>query len=565
MTMMTTNSNHSIMFGAGKHVHVMVQHRTVCRLILLIFFLIFIGNVLPNANEDVSEDYIREQVAKEIISQVQTRHENFINKKNLLKDTTNECIIEQSPIYLQPYWPVYSPYFRQTDQVQLLFNANIVSQAYKGNGGTQNLSKLIFGQTTIHVKDILLASSLVGQGKLGNTDLAALQGNVPGDPANAQSTQANYYLGILADQVIDFDTSYQDYIPALSYTRHFKKSGVKVGFHLPFKIRHHCLKLTNDISQQNNSKLQNIMRGYSADGTTPIAGLDADANLQFYEQYSSFEDFITQILAAKEISFNKEATVFGPSDVSVFSNITIPTQYFDALVLGFNLQLPTGQKRDPNKLWPNDLGNGGFVEASMYGSFLWEVRRFFNPYVHVSGTYVFKASVSRRVPVINTYDGTELNGKVIPPGATLAESLVLGDSLTLGLNNIAGGNTFSQPDSTIRQFADTARKVEIHPGTRFFCRIGNSFKEFFSKRSFLDLYYDLCLKGKDHVGNSNANGLLYTSVLTRNTSQVAHTLGLDYSYQFNSHYRLRVGGSYLFAGRNIQKIFDARCGLNIEF
>jgi len=454
-------------------------------------------------------------------------------------------------IYLLPHWPYYTQFFDDNDLVQLAFNFDTASQAYAGRGGSQDLSKLIFGQQPVLIKEILLTSKLVDQQKLIDYLHNAL---------SAEQVQKNHFLGILAGQDVGIDASLDRYHFMVDYARHFRDGDLTIGFHLPLVLRRQHLRMTNDISDANLKKLNNVKAGIdNTDNTQKQAILDA-TELRF--NYANLEAFVSEILRRKNMCLNGKESVFGLGDVVAYANLDIPSHYFDRFVAGISLLVPTASVRDSGKLWYADLGNGGFVEVAGYGSWLWQTSRWFNPYVHMKATYSFAASVNRRVPMVNTFDGTNFNGKPVGgPQMPVGGRMIFGE--TLGFRDAANGS-FSEPDSTVRCFADNAKKVKVNPGPSFTCRFGNTFDAIFSYKGFVDIFYDLLVKGKDYISHRSDDGWV-TSILGHNTSVVSHTAGLTYTYQFDEQLRGWLGMNYVFAGRNTPKTFGVEAALNIEF
>ncbi len=309
-----------------------------------------------------------------------------------------------------------------------------------------------------------------------------------------------------------------------------------------------------------------MQRGYDNSQTPPVplANLENLPELQFYNKFDSLEDFVEEVLSRKGIALNKKETVAGLSDVVAYVNLDIPSRYFGRFVTGVSLLVPTARERDTGKLWYNDLGNGGFVETALFTSLLWQHSRWLNPYVHMKGSYSFAANVYRRIPMTNTYDGVNFNVDTrIGPGQPVHGLIIFGESLKL--LSPPADPTFAEPDSTVRGFADQVKKIKIQPGATFFCRVGNTIDALFTYKGFLDLYYDLYVKGKDYISGRHVDDAYVPSLINHNTWVISHTLGLDYSYQFDAQYRIRFGINYAFAGRNTPKTFGAELGFNAEF
>lgn len=458
-------------------------------------------------------------------------------------------------LYLLPHWPYYTQFFQDNDLIKLSLGFDTASQAYAGRGGNEDLSKLIFGENPVLIKEILLASKLASGGQIISIDpLNSV------DLAQNNNTQRNHFLGILADQEVVFDASLDQYHASVDYARHFRDGDLTIGFHVPLKMRKQHLKLVNDLSQDNLRKLKNIERGRNAADTADIHNLAATDQLQFFKKFSNLDAFVTEILSRKGIALNKKETILGLSDVVAYANLDIPSSYVDRFVTGISVLMPTSRERDTGKLWYTDMGNGGFIETAGYGSFLWQRSRWFNPHVHVKATYLFAANVYRRVPMVNKFDGTNFNG--IPVGVALPVNsrMIFGETFTF-----IAAQTFATSDSTIRGFADQSRKVKVQPGPQFFARFGNTFDAIFSDKGFVDLYYDLFFKGKDYMARRRTDDVYQPTLLSHNTAAVSHTAGLTYSYQFDDQFRARLGANYVIAGRNTPKTFGVEVSLNAEF
>jgi hypothetical protein len=487
-------------------------------------------------------------------------------------------------IYLLPNWPFYSQFFQHGDLVQALFTFDTASQAYAGRGGTENLSKLIFGQNPITIQGILLASNLLELGDITSAAPAfAAQVNsgagvAVGSDANIALTQANHFLGILANQEVKFDASLDQYVGAINYARSFRKGEVTVGFYIPIKMRSQKLRITNDISTTNRDLLLNVQNGpgnqVTVNGVTYTPGntgtpTPTNTALYFFEQYDNLTDFVDDILSRKGLSFNHKQTILGFTDMTGYITVEFLSRHVERMLVGLSLLIPTASGRDTGKLWYTDLGNGGFVETAAYLSLLWQRNRWFNPYVHVKGTLGLGANVDRRVPKTNTYDGiSTFNGiKDAVSGGSTSGLIIFGE--TLNFSPIQPppavpptSKAFAVDDSSVRQFADQADRVKVTPGPQFFCRLGNTIDAVFGYKGFLDLYYDLQLRGKDYI---RRNSPFDPGILTHNTASVSNTLGFNYSYQFDAQYRLRLGASYVFLGRNVGKTLGVDLTLNAEF
>jgi hypothetical protein len=521
---------------------------------------------------EVNEIYIQERVKEEVKAQVAQRNiikqENDLDKKvedRVLKVLEKQNIVSPkktargarcsmptshkkrtvkpfSDRYILPNWPLESLFYEKNDFIQFTVNYDTATQGYSSRGHTQDLSKNVFGEH-VTLKDTLLVSKLASEGKLTSAQ-AGLN--------SAASVQKFHYLSILADQNIEFDASQQTFGGAFHYARSYCKGNVSVGFNIPIVGKTNKLDV-KDMSDANRTKLTNVQDGKNPDGTAisggpTIAQIQAADKFLFFKQYpEGFESFIDAILAAKNMHIHHKDTQIGFGDVSGYVNVEMPSSYFDRFVTGFSLQLPTARERDFGNLWDQELGNGGFVEASTFGSVLWQRSDWLNPHVNAKVTYAFAAKVNRRVPTTESKEATLRN-------------LVLGQE-----SGLLPSVDFSELDSSARGFADQVRKIKIRPGPELFARIGNVFENFIFSRGCLDIFYDLKIKGRDYLARRRNDDPDNGSVLNLNSWSVAHNGGARFSYQFNEQYRCGFGGSYIFAGRNTPKTLALDATLNIEF
>lgn len=427
-------------------------------------------------------------------------------------------------IYKVPFWPFYSLIYQQGGIFQIDASFDFVTESYSSGGDIQDLSNLVFSQKDMCVSDILLVSRLLDEGIVnpsGGVDLEKL------------------YFYILADQPLIFDASMNKQEISLNYAKHFARGDVSWGFQIPLVRRKNELKLTSDISDDIRRKLYEATQG-------------KNSGPNFFEIHGDLEGFVKDILEQKGLIFNKKDSEFGLGDISTFINFEFDWKKCERLLAGINFLFPSSKDQDTSKLWDPELGQG-FIKTEFFGSILFGKSRFFNPHVFAQLSISLPKSVKRRVPELISYDGID------PAPCTPTKDLIYG-------NNALYKEPFAdEPDTMVRYFADTAKKIKIYPNPEFFLRIGNMFERFLFKRSFLDLFYDLLLKGKDYLRKKSDSEQYYKSVITKNSYKIAHTLGLNYSYQFDEHFRLNLGGRFTVAGRNAERLFQINLSLNSEF
>lgn len=507
-----------------------------------VFSMMAFGQDAQKREDEVLNTYIQKTVSKELEKQI--LEDALVDKRPLSR---------KKDIYLLPNLPFYTTYFNKRDFVQIIASFDDASQAYASNGGSQDLSKLWFGQDPILIQNVVLASKLASDGKLGS--LYPL--------TTPDLVKKSHYMSILADQELVFDASLQTLNLAAHYARHFKKGDITIGLYIPFKVRWQHLYLTNDLDPAIQQKLKLVEKGYCpCDPSSNIPGLAQNSELQFFKKYNNLRQFVDDMFTQKEIVFDEKATVGGLSDIVLYGNIDIQSRHFSRFVTGVSVLIPTAQEQDANKLWDSPLGNGGSVEASLFLTMVWETWRWWNPYVQTKGTYAFPVRQNRRVPHYITHDG--ITGK----GQPASTKMLMGNTLILGPltpTDVPADFAFSELDSTVRGFADGVKKIRINTGAQFVCRVGNTVARAFSKKGLLDLFYEFWLKGSDYLSHKQDNVGYDPSLWKNNTDAIKHTVGLAYSYQFDASYRLHIGGSYVFAGRNTPKQLACELSLNMDF
>lgn len=473
-------------------------------------------------SEQAKMERLSRMAAEEEVRKLRFREQSL--KKQLQKKViTPPKVIILSPtkpktknnLYKVPAWPFWSLGFNQDNILSLDFDVKYAGNAFISGGSSRDLSQLIFGNGDIYVKDILLASQLILDGKV--RDFSG-NGNV-----------ADNYLGRLANQQLHFNGSSTEYDLSLGFARHFLDDHITIGFKVPFVAKKHSLKLTTSANS------------IVAQSTT------------FQSRYKDFEDFfVSGILDAKNIAYNNNDTEQGIGDVVLFINANFPSKVYERLSIGLRGQIPTGKKRDTNKLWGVELGNGGFAEISAFGSVLFSENRWFNPHALAEVAYRFHSRLDRRIAERKQFDGSGTGN--------LSSILALGEYV-----RGKSGISFDESDSSFKRFATQTVSVSYQKGAEITMQVGNMFKEFLFERAFGDLYYNLRIQTSDHAGNISDSGLFNRALITNDTSELEHTVGFDFSYQFDSYARVRAGVSYPFAGHNIAKTLHGNFSVTVEW
>jgi len=444
-----------------------------------------------------------------------------IDKKKAVRPRKNN-----GPVYKVPAWPIHAAPFEDRDKFEVAVRYQHAGNSFSSKGHTQDLTKLVFGECPMYVRDVLLVSKLVEQGDVEDYSSGLGTGG---------------YLGAAASALLCFDGSIDDVQISLGCVRHFKDNDIACGIQLPFVIRKHNLKLT----------------------TTSCALLTDNA--AFQAKYGDcFNDFVKDFLCQKGIRLTEGDTEAGLGDLSAFINFEVKSKHFDRMIVGAKVLFPTARECNIHKLWDPELGNGGFTELTAFGSVLFAVNNFFNPHILVQATYNLPAEVSRRIPSWKQYTERDTGAH------ELGNLMALGELVrTIPLGS-PGTTDFDIVDTTFRRFATETERLRIRKGAEFNLRVGNIFEKFISSRGFFDIFYDLRLKGRDYLNTKNLTdsclGCLFApDNIKDNTHQIEHRAGLNFSYQFDEAVRATLGGLYSFSGRNIPKTLEFNGALTVEF
>lgn len=590
------------------------------RRLLLVTYCFFLSCKAEDATDDFIRKCVEEEIARQVEARVQRANQRIVNLKENIKAIVSDevtrqvddirqeaavehkkqqwqkvCVVEPQPerqaqgwckkkkyehktgvshqergdCYLHPYWPAYSQFFSGLDLFQLTFEYDTATQSYSSHGKTADVFN-VGCKKSVKLKDILLASKLVSNGKLKTS-----AGFV-----NPQLLKDNHYLGFMADLPIIFDGNQDFFRFNVNWARNYWDGDVSVGVLLPFAIRHLSMKIKGCIPDDIKAKIANVERGLKADGQPLILDKDhpeqeatnstvADKRLdqttiiqkmqsfQFNQLYGSFQEFVLSILKAKNIDLYRNTTSLELGDISFYSHLNIHSRYYKEGLVGLQLVLPSAQRTDGFALFDPAVGNNGTTQLSAFLSFVWDYRWWCNPHIHMTGSYSFPAHVRMRVPRLleqgkNTYPAREL---------------ILGKDLQYT------DQAFMELDSSVKGFADTTSRVRVSAAPELFLRLGNVIEHAGLKRAFLDFYYDFFVRGR----SSHSRSVLETSVATGErvictgfslndrTWEVYHRLGADWSYQFNQKYRSRLGAFYTLAGANTPKKFGISMQLSAAF
>ena len=486
--------------------------------------------------ENTTKRHIRRQVFREAKNYV--KNKVYKIDRTLILDSLNNKVF----IYKTPAWPFYTQPFMQKNLLQADISFDFVDNSFYSGGESQDLSNLLFRQSDLSLKDILLVSRLMKDDKVYWH---------AGDDPVIKYNKLHYYY-ILADQPLLFDASYNKQTVNLNFSKHFFNGDFSVGFQIPFSSLSNKIYLTSDISAADRETLR-LAHADSAQ----VCGVGSPAGPNFFDKYGTLENFLIDILDKKGIAFNKKDSVLGVGDLSLFLNFELEWRQAERVFAGVNFTIPFAQDRDTSKLWDPELGNGGFYFIEPFFSVLFSENRWFNPHLFSSLSFGLPAKVNRRVPKLVSYDG------VTPQQGLKATNLMIfgNDVYVRGVD----GLFTDEKDAKARRFSDTATKINIIPGPKLFLRVGNVLERFLDRNAFFDFYYDFGLKLKDYTRGWLDSSVYAQSFLTDNSWYYEHRIGANYTYQIDEHFRANLGLLYTFAGQNIEELFRINLGLNFEF
>ncbi|MFA6263879.1 MAG: hypothetical protein WCW33_05705 [Candidatus Babeliales bacterium] len=509
------------------------------------------------------------------------RAQKIVQWKKMRKDMSREdhAAGAYADLYKSPTWPTSALFFEKRTLLNINLDYKYACDCYGPNyaGSKSNITKLAFGTEPIRVQDVLLASKLVQQRprKL-----------VLNDPLEGPYYAHNEYLYYLANEIINLKGRSEEYGMSFDFSRYIISKNVAIGFEIPVLYKRNRLRM--------HSKLSNfaIKPIYPPDTTGDITNgafgpiskevVATDATTQdlaaanvFLRRYGADPvRFVRDMLDAKGM-YELGGSTEGIGDVAIFINGQMNSANYDKLVVGLRALFPTGKKAAMHKLWAPDLGNGGFSEIAGFGSVLFSYAKYLNPHIWANVSFSLPAHVNRRVPrrinlpeiaVDNTVYGhhvSEVNGE-------LATEIAFGDRMSRAQSD---GTEITSPstaaaiddyDSSVRNFGDKATSVRITKGTEFKFRVGNMFERFMLPRAFLDMFYDFRGKLKDTATGLTADQYDVDS-LVKETVQLEHRIGLDWSYQADLGSRVHLGLLYTFAGRNVPKTFELSGTYNYAF
>lgn len=439
-------------------------------------------------------------------------------------------------LYKIPAWPAAAQFFEGRGLFNTTVSYNYATDAYDSSGSNRDVTILEFGEQPIRVKDIVLASKLVSDGKLTHKEFTD----------NLANSIASKYLQYLADKEIKFLGKAEEYSVRFDLARYAFRNDLAIGVQVPLLYRKHRLQAHLDLPEDAFGLVDALTEGGAAEAAGRIS---PNAFMRRYGQ--STDQFLKDIWKEKGID-TLGGSAMGLGDVTVFLHGKISSSYFDKMVIGAKVQIPFAKKTTPRKLWGPALGNDGHTEFAIFSSVLFSYRQFLNPHIFLQGLFGAPSHIDKRVP-------RRISATVANTENTEANLFTFSDRVEGN-----GDVSINEFDTAIKNLGDNVATLKITTGFEMQLRIGNVIERFMSQRGFLDMFYYFRFKATDEVRGVNLEEWNPT-IFTAETQQIEHTAGIDYSYQFDHNTRLVAGLLYTFAGINVPKTFNAHVSLGFTF
>lgn len=429
-------------------------------------------------------------------------------------------------LYATPAWPTTMIPFDKKDFAQARVTYKGASQSYGSHGKISDLSQLVFGAEMFTFADVCLTANLIKEGVIeSGTDIN------------------NDFLDFLKSEQFGYKSSFNEVRTEVTYVRHFKGEDIAIGVNVPVVYREQRLKFKTPFSDPDNN--------FNNQGDFPGA-----------YSLKSFEGVVNDLLNFNGVYFNRRETRVGVGDLELFGTIQLYSRRIQRAYLGAKVSFPTAQNRDTTKLWPVELGNGGYPSVSAYVSGIAAVTRFINPNLFFQATCYLPTTMLRRIPknraALSGADFTETDATTnITP-----KDYLYGFGY---LTNSVAQEAYDLVDTTIPAFAKESTRIKMNMFPEFFLQLGNTCEKFLFRNAFLDVYYSLRVKGKDSVNRDLPPGVWNSDYLLLRTAQVEQKVGLQLSYQIDDTVRLKVDGQYAFSGRHVPRTYQAGVAVSADF
>lgn len=427
-----------------------------------------------------------------------------------------QAVAHQPPLVTDHTEPLITPFSCNT--WSRLYGDVCVEHAHNSfdNCGMERpLAQSVFGKTSFTLGDIFLLS------KLGAQDALSLPGNGFGSIAQEQ------YISCLAPTIIKPHAEYKNMGIDLTFFMTQKISDTKeLLFNLGIQIPIRCVE----------KKLDFVFSDSSLQCGSPDVVGGENNIAQFFSDYLDFEDFFRRgVLAPKGLRYDTYQHKSGVGDILFNAYVDCTTHWssFKYAYAGINLTVPTGSKKRANVLWEIELGNGGATQLGCFSEIQLLVSRHINPYVFCSFAHSFNYRAKERVAQRKSSKSELLIPERFVP-YTIAP--------------------FSEFDTSVLAFADTASLVTIKPGNQFSAIIGNYWPALFGQPiDFSFLYaFAYAQERSMHIACKN-NKLFNKRLWSQHTKAITHSLLWNIYIPCNEKCFVAFNAEQAIAGKNSMK------------
>ena len=482
--------------------------------------------------------------------------------------------------YKLPAWPFYMLY-TQNDNKNLFridLKYDYATNAYDSSGSSKDITSLAFGEKDIQWQDLLMTLRLDKSGILKSYKALNPQTNAERINAGIPSRVAwNLIKDELADKSLQFYGNVQELGTSINFFRYLIGKSLALGFQVPFAYKVHKLKLDSPIDSFES--LKKAVKLTTLNNTSVAKDAAAYGAAISVLEHNMMSETLNYLLEPKGLSYLPKMSIIGIGDVVTFLNSYIKTKTLERVLVGAKISWPTAKEAVAHKVWAPQLGNG-FTAFSVYASMLFDgQRKYLNPHMFVQATWNSPGHKKTRVPRIIKFDGKVVDGtgeiidginyykQVVYDGADTEVNKFLEDEGVSFAQAIEYTQdlAYTEYDTQVPAFADNVKEVRIQSGAQVEMQLGNMFEGFIFRNAFLDLYYNFRAKWKDYIGGNLVRDIWAVDLLKDNTYQIEHKIGGEFSYQFDSNTRFKLGLDFVFAGRNVAQNLEVFGSIAVEF
>lgn len=486
--------------------------------------------------------------------------------------------------------------------IQASVTYSFANRGYNSCSQSVQLAEVIFGDNPVILKDILLMSKLSDENKI--TIPAELDSNLPPDrpatvgvssvgiptgnvviglpiifsttdpsgfqfPPDFGAYRSDQYLAQLAKMETFIRAEQDELSGSLDCIYYFKVPHTRecmgaVGLDLSISSVVH--KMSFAFNPVPNT-LFDSQAQYGPFVAAPFVDLANPASVtpffapetviaNFQSSFDSLEDFFLQgVLEPKCIEAQVYNRRTGLDDISIYGLIdgSLYFKHMDALMGGFNIVFPSGNKQTGKGLWEIELGNGGAYQLDIYFNLIFRTpSNILNPTFYVAAEFSKEFEGMRRIAK-----------RKILTTPTVVEDI---PDLLLPADSLQGyiARPYDTYDSSVPAFADQTVPARVKYGNMVMGCIGNYFYGLFGQPASLGVYYDYTYKSKDRVcvAVDSCNlpcpaialtGNWDTAALEDGSQQRQQRFGWEFVYECNGSIQLSCGSQHVIQGLNVPR------------